>query len=350
MTVRAHWTQTCVDEVADGVFRIPLPLPDAGLKAVNVYALSVGRAVVLVDAGWSGRASADALRSGLGRLGWAMADVARVLVTHSHGDHYAQAVDLRRSGGAHISLGEAERPSVRLMARSEHAVVEAQYAQLRACGADAVVEALRSAGHRARIPHDQWEDPDTWLAGEIRVGLEERPLLALPTPGHTAGHYVFVDEERSLLFAGDHVLPHITPSIGFEAVRNGRPLQDYLRSLALVRGMKDMLLLPAHGPPGSSVHRRVDELLAHHDQRLRDCAAVLPSGFSTAHDVAGRLAWTRHERPFEELDAYNQMLATLETAAHLDVLSQRGRVKQESRCGVMHYAPRTDHERKGSHG
>ena len=47
--------------------------------------------------------------------------------------------------------------------------------------------------------------------------LTGRDLLAVPTPGHTQGHVVFADVERALLFAGDHVLPRITPSVGFEA-------------------------------------------------------------------------------------------------------------------------------------
>ena len=33
------------------------------------------------------------------------------------------------------------------------------------------------------------------------------------------------------LFAGDHVLPHITPSIGVELVRPESPLRNYLASL-----------------------------------------------------------------------------------------------------------------------
>ena len=74
------------------------------------------------------------------------------------------------------------------------------------------------------------------------------------TPGHTRGHVVFVDAAAELLFAGDHVLPHITPSIGFEAVPGPLPLGDYMDSLRLVRELPDRRLLPAHGPVSPSVH------------------------------------------------------------------------------------------------
>jgi glyoxylase-like metal-dependent hydrolase (beta-lactamase superfamily II) len=39
-------------------------------------------------------------------------------------------------------------------------------------------------------------------------------LEAYPTPGHNHGHIVFVDTRRDVMFASDHVLPRITPSIG----------------------------------------------------------------------------------------------------------------------------------------
>jgi hypothetical protein len=39
------------------------------------------------------------------------------------------------------------------------------------------------------------------------------------------------------------------------------------------------------------------------------------------------LVWTRHSRHLDELSPYNQMLAVLETRAHLDVLANRGRLQ-----------------------
>ena len=111
----------------------------------------------------------------------------------------------------------------------------------------------------------------------------------ISTPGHTQGHVVFHDAAADALFAGDHVLPHITPSIGFELVAVASPLRDYLASLRLVREMPDALLLPAHGPSTASTHQRVDELLAHHDERLTATAKAVDHGASTGFEVAGIL-------------------------------------------------------------
>jgi glyoxylase-like metal-dependent hydrolase (beta-lactamase superfamily II) len=148
---------------------------------------------------------------------------------------------------------------------------------------------------------------------------------------------VFVDEGRNAMFAGDHVLPRITPSIGLQPARAGSPLTDYLTSLDLMRTRPDALLLPAHGTVSMRVHQRVDELLAHHAKRLDATLAAVQDGHSTAYEVAKVLPWTRRDRRFSELDLFNSRLATTETLAHLDVLAERGRVSTTAADGVAHY-------------
>jgi glyoxylase-like metal-dependent hydrolase (beta-lactamase superfamily II) len=157
------------------------------------------------------------------------------------------------------------------------------------------------------------------------------------TPGHTTGHLVFHDVANALLFAGDHVLPTITPSIGFQPVLSPDPLGAFLRSLALVRARPDALLLPAHGDVAPSVHARVDQLLAHHAQRLDETAAAAAQGATTAYDVAGLLRWTRRLHALADLDTFNQMLAVFETGAHLDLLALQGRLTLTVEEGVQRY-------------
>jgi hypothetical protein len=105
-----------------------------------------------------------------------------------------------------------------------------------------------------------------------------------------------------------------------------------------VRALPDMRLLPAHGPVTESSHRRIDELLAHHDHRLRLCLQAVEAGHETAYDVAAELPWTRHERRIPDLDVFNAALATLETAAHLDLLAAQGRVRRTDDAGTTRYA------------
>lgn len=333
------WTTPGVFAVADGVHRIPLPLPMDGLRAVNVYAIEDGDGLVLVDSGWALDEARDALAKALAALGASFGDVRRFLVTHLHRDHYTQAVALRREFGVPVSLGAGERAGLATLRSGLRHPLEPQLDDLRSSGAAPLLERLQSTGRGQRRSAAGWEAPDEWLADGQELELRARRLRVLPTPGHTQGHVVFADPDAGLLFAGDHVLPHITPSIGFEPVRVANPLGDYMRSLRLVRGLAEMRLLPAHGPVADSVHARVDELLSHHADRLDRCAAAVAGGAATAFDVARRLRWTRHARRLDDLDVFNQMLAVTETRAHLALLAAQGRLTESRDGGLALYAP-----------
>jgi glyoxylase-like metal-dependent hydrolase (beta-lactamase superfamily II) len=333
---REDWTAPGAYRVAPGVHRIPLPLPMDGLRAVNVYAVEDGDELVLVDAGWAIEDSLTALRQGLARIDRDLADVTRILVTHAHRDHYTQAVVIRRAFGAHVSLGVGDRPAIDLIQRGTSSLGR-RFAQLRSCGAEPVALALRAVVQDTDVDPADWEAPDAWLEDDQNLGVDDRSLRALATPGHTAGHTVFADLEAGLLFSGDHVLPHITPSIGYEAVATPLPLRDYLHSLARVRQLPDLRMLPAHGPVGPSVHARVDKLLWHHDQRLAACLEAVEAGATTAYETALLLRWTSRGRHFDALDAFNQMLATLETRAHLELLVARGVLASVTDDGISRY-------------
>jgi glyoxylase-like metal-dependent hydrolase (beta-lactamase superfamily II) len=330
------WTAPGAYRSAPGVYRIPLPLPQDGLRAVNVYALPDGDGWTLIDSGWALVESMELLAAGLAQLGAGLGDVRRVLVTHQHRDHYTQALVLRREFGTEVALGRGERPAIEAVMDGDDTAFTPQMVRLERAGADALAATIR-----AQRPDPQqrstWELPDRWIDDGAEIAVGDGLLTAVETPGHTRGHLVFADDAAGLMFAGDHVLPRITPSIGFEALPPPSPLADFLTSLQLVRARKDAALLPAHGPVGMRVHERVDALLAHHGDRLDATLAAVREGRSTAADVAGALPWTRHRRRLPDMDPFNAMLAVLETQAHLDVLVERGAVTVESQGGVDHY-------------
>jgi glyoxylase-like metal-dependent hydrolase (beta-lactamase superfamily II) len=315
----APWREPGPVTVAPGVHRIPLPMPEDGLLAVNVYAIEDGRHVTMIDGGWAVPGARAELERALGLLGYGLGDITRFLVTHAHRDHYTLAVLLRREFGTPVGLGAGERAAIAaLTGRADR--FSSQVRLLRAAGAGDLADRIAGGDSRVDPLPEGWEEPDDWLeAGLLRAG--DRELRVIPTPGHTRGHIVFADEAAGVLFAGDHVLPHITPSIGFEPMPSQAPLSDYLDSLALIRALPDLTLLPAHGFVTASTHARVGELVAHHDARLREMGAAVASlGSATAAQVAAVMGWTRHRRAFTELDPFNQMLAVTETVAHLRLL------------------------------
>jgi glyoxylase-like metal-dependent hydrolase (beta-lactamase superfamily II) len=366
LTDRHAWIEEGTHAVAPGVHRIPLPLPSDGLRAVNVYAIEAGTGLVLIDSGWALANARDQLERSLAAIGAGLPDVRQFLVTHMHRDHYTQAVEIRRLFGTPVALGVGERPSIDGLLSGEFRPFRAQLAILRDAGASQVAEQLATAmsiellgseqeageaaamapGHPPLRPGATigaalgYEQPDQWIAPEQVFDLGTRTLTAVATPGHTRGHVVFADPQAGLLFAGDHVLPHITPSIGFQEAPSAEPLREYLQSLNVVRRLPDMRLLPAHGPVSPSAHSRIDELIEHHAERLGIMADVIAAGPCTGYDVALAVGWTRRQRKLGELDLMNQMLAICETVYHLDLLvAQAAAVSQVGDDGVRRYRP-----------
>lgn len=336
---RREWEDTGPERIAPDIHRVPLPLPNDGLRAVNVYVIEDEQGLTLIDGGWAFEGSMGRLEASLDALGATLDDVRRILVTHVHRDHYTQAIAVRRRSGCEVLLGTEEIGTLRIVSGLDASVPTTQLDRLRRHGAGELAETIRARRPMVVTDRTFFEDPDGWIERDARIEVGARRLRAIPTPGHTRGHLVFRTEDDTassdgplgaggFLFAGDHILPHITPSIGFEADRPAAPLRDYLESLRLMLDLPDSALLPAHGPTAPSVHTRVGELLAHHDERLALTERAVSAGDATAHEVAARLVWTRRGTAFADLDPFNAMLAVLETAAHLDVLMLLGRVRR----------------------
>ena len=331
------WVEPGAFEVAPGVHRVPLPLPNDGLKAVNVYVITTPDGLVCVDAGWGIPESRRLFEEALASLGAGLSDVTRFLVTHVHRDHYTQAVQVRRDAGAKVGLGLGEKNVLTGLQNAHRTPMRGQIEMLRESGAGHLADQIDAWFSKQTVDTSIWESPDEWLT-EGPVDLAGRTLHAVETPGHTAGHLVFHDLEAQLLFAGDHVLPTITPSIGFEPILSENPLGAFLSSLALVRSRPDAQLLPAHGPVTGSVHQRVDELLAFHGTRLDQTEQGVREGAQTTFEVASALRWTRREHKVADLDVFNAMLAVFETKAHLELLVAQGRLTVSVEDGVRVYS------------
>ena len=197
---------------------------------------------------------------------------------------------------------------------------------LRSAGAGVIAEEWERLQDADEDQRALWQYPTSWLDGDHEIAVGSRTIDAVHTPGHTPGHYVFAERAEAVLFAGDHVLPTITPSIGFTVPPMPQPLGDFMASLTKVRA-------PAR-PAGAArprTRRAVDARPRRRAARPpRDAAGRQPRARrpgpagSTAYDVARGLGWTRHLHAFDTLDWFSRGMAAMETKAHLDLLVARG--------------------------
>jgi len=109
-----------VERVGDGLWSIPVPIPNNPLRYVLVYAFELRDGVAIVDAGWDTADAWAALCGGLEHAGFAVGDVRAALITHIHPDHYGLAGRVRERSGAWVALHAADAALLPAALRDGH--------------------------------------------------------------------------------------------------------------------------------------------------------------------------------------------------------------------------------------
>ncbi len=311
------------EKLAGDLWSIPVPIPNNPLRYVNAYVFAAGGGLVLLDTGWPADTAWEALVAGLEWVGAGFADVRGVLVSHMHFDHTGLTGRLRAASGAWIAMHPADRAVLASFARRDSAeAVAHEAAFLRSLGASADEAAASVGPPRGYAVFDSIGIPDRELTDGDLADVPGWRLRAVHTPGHTAGHLCFVDELSQRLFAGDHILPRITPNISVQGLEGTRPLADYLASLAKVRDLDVDEVMPAHEWRFRGLAERADDIAAHHEKRLAELlAAIAAHPDATSWDLAGQLTWSRS---WDQYSGRMRISAVTETAAHVLELQRRG--------------------------
>ncbi|MDC8786516.1 MBL fold metallo-hydrolase [Roseateles koreensis] len=137
--------------------------------------------------------------------------------------------------------------------------------------------------------------------------------------GHAPEHMSLHCPALRLLISGDMVLPRISTNVSVVDVEpEADPLSLYLQSIREMLNLPaDTLVLPAHGKPFTGLHARVDQLLAHHDERLAEVAQACAAKPCHAAELLDLLFKRK-------LDLHQTTFAMGESVAHLHALWLRG--------------------------
>ena len=303
-----------LSEVAEGVFELRLPIPfEDGL--VNVFLFVDGDHADLLDCGMNSEESLSLIHSSLAELGGKR--LRKLVVTHIHPDHYGAAGVLAGPGLADLYLHRLEVPLVNpRYVELEHLVAEVRK-YLLVNGVPADEAEVLSNSQRALSQVVAPAEPAVQLDGAETLTMGRLELRVEWTPGHSPGHVCLYAPTTGLLFAGDHMLPELSPNIGLHPQSTPDPLHEYLDGLERMAALKPRLVLPSHGRPFTDAAGRVEILEAHHRRRLDRVQAIVEEGEVNAWELALKLWGPRQQ-------LYEKRLALQEGLAHLQALAVDG--------------------------
>lgn len=256
----------------------------------------------------------------------------RVIVTHMHPDHIGLAYWLC------ARWSTTEHPCRLWISATDYYLARVGSAGVNGFGGDSA--ALFFASHGLRDPDavDKIRERASYyptlvpalpshfcrlMDGDLlRIGQHEWRCIS--GHGHAPEHMALYCESLQLLIGGDMMLPRISTNVSvFDIEPEANSLQLFLASLDRLRALPaDTLTLPSHGKPFTGLHRRIDQLHAHHRERLAEVLQACRQQPCSAADVLPILFKRK-------LDLHQTTFAMGESIAHLHALWFAGQVKRQ---------------------
>jgi glyoxylase-like metal-dependent hydrolase (beta-lactamase superfamily II) len=297
---------------------------------VNVYLIE-DDPLTLVDTGPNSGKALDELERALADHGRRVEDLELIVLTHQHLDHQGLAQILARRSGADVAALDRLVPLLERYAEFNEADdAFAEALMLRHGLSPDVAVALRSVSRAFRAWGSSVEVTRTLTDGGV-LELRDRTLQVFHRPGHSPTDTIFWDEQRAELIAGDHLIKHISSNpLITRTLDDGderlQALVTYMESLRKTRELPANRVLSGHGDPIEDHVALIDERFRMHERRAAKILGLIAEQPRTAHDLAQAL-WGNI--------AVTQAFLTLsEVLGHVDLLLNRGQVREINRDGV----------------
>lgn len=213
----------------------------AHTELVNWTLVADDNGIMLIDAGYPGHRE-DVLAS-VRQLGFDIADIRAILLTHAHVDHLGTAIWFAKTHGTPVFCHSDEVAHAKREYLEQASPVDiVSHAWQPRWLKWSLAISRKGAMTRAGIPTARA------LTDDVASGLPGAPI-AIPTPGHTGGHCSYLVD--GVLVSGDalvtghplstHTGPQLLPGL-FNHDQGG-----CMRSLAALGLLNAEVLLPGHG-------------------------------------------------------------------------------------------------------
>lgn len=315
--------------------RIELPFNDAA-GSVNAY-LFIEPETVLIDTGLKSEASWAILQAGLAAEGLSVADLARVVITHPHVDHFGQAGMIAARSNAEIWIADLGLPWL-LDFRAQWRERLAYYRDelMRPLGLSQelidVIISYMTELERACDPVPAGRVTTFPVGGTLLLGGMSWQVIH--TPGHASMQTCFYQPETGQFLSADMLLAR-APTPMVERPANGAArvpsLPLFLQSLDRVEALDITVVYPGHGEPFSN-HRPVIQGQRRRIQaRKAECLQLITAGHHTAASLLDQM--------YGAYPLQYRFVGLWMIVGYLDLLKADKLVAERVVNGVWHYHP-----------
>lgn len=259
-----------LEKVTDNIYKLVIYF-NSGKNDVNCYLVEGDKGYTVIDTGINTKEAMDewkkVLASGF--------EIEKVILTHTHQDHIGLAKWFQQDIGVPVHIFELG------MNELEERRVPGTRDKL-----DELIKTHGGPGFPLRGKEDTFIydfEPDCLIKENENVKIGEDYYEPIWTPGHAPDHFCLYNEEKGIMFVGDHILKDISPVIGLWSGEERNVLNDYYNSLSQMKNYQPDVSLPGHGHLIYNFSERVSKLKSRHDHRLQEVFESVKHESKTAY-------------------------------------------------------------------
>lgn len=323
-------------EVYKNIYMKEFPLTGNPLKSINIYAIKTDEGNLIVDTGFNNPENRKNMDDLFEELDLDIKNTS-LFLTHLHSDHIGLAKYLEDKGIKEIFLSEVDGKIV----ESGFTVEDAQWQEIirqgKLQGLDE--DRLDIKDHPGFKNRPKEYFTYTKVKPKDKIKLGDFSFAVIDEAGHTPGMVGLYEKDKKILFCGDHILGKITPNITWWGECYGDSLGTYLKNLEKIKDYHIDHLFSSHRFLIDDVDQRIEELKAHHKNRLEETLTIVKKyGLVTTRDVTKNLHWDIRAKSWKDFPPSQKWFAAGEASAHLKYLLARDLLKEEKEDGINYYS------------
>jgi len=282
--MKIHFLQ----EVYPGIFRITERGALGMLKPpVNIYVIT-GKNGLVFDAGYGDGSSIRKFIRAYKEINRICRDrgvennIDRILLSHSHADHFSGLKKLRKRLGFRVIISHEMKKiiSSSRVYRESYTPAEKKIKRTITCNLSYLIKIIFQK-IEFMIYSLYWgisfiDDPDILIESEASIIINDEEWEIFSSPGHSVEHITLYNKDKGILFSGDNVMKSINVWLGPPK----SDLDQYKNSLKKMLNLKGLkIILPAHGSPIFKPYERLNEIIEWRKKRTDDILQLLKDSF-----------------------------------------------------------------------